>query len=88
MSLSAIFPLAEVADPPFDAQPAVPPRATSGPCDFSGDGRIVDALAAKRSAWTCPVFYLAMPAWALLTLSATVVRAWGWTFEARRRGQP
>ena len=85
MSLSASFPFADVADPPFDAQSAAPPRAKSGLCDFSGDGRIVDALATERSAWTCPIFYLAIPACALLTVSATVVRAWGRAFDTRRR---
>lgn len=85
MSLSAIFPFADVANPPFDAQPVAPPRAKPGPCDFSGDGRIVDALAAGRSAWTCPIFYLAIPACALLSVSATVLRAWGRAFDTRRR---
>ena len=43
-------------------------------CDFSDDGRLVDAVVADRSAWLCPLFYLAVPASALLLGMVVVVR--------------
>ncbi|BCA61595.1 hypothetical protein HMP09_0829 [Sphingomonas sp. HMP9] len=43
-------------------------------CDFSGDGRVVGAVVADRSAWHCPLFYLALPASALLVGMVVVVR--------------
>ncbi len=43
-------------------------------CDFSGDGRLVGAVVADRSAWHCPLFYFALPASALLLGTVAVVR--------------
>ena len=43
-------------------------------CDFSGDGRLVGAVVADRSAWHCPLFYLALPASGLLVGIVFVVR--------------
>ncbi len=50
------------------------PATGSQICDFSGDGRIVGATAANRSAWLCPLFYLTVPVAALLFFSVAVVR--------------
>jgi hypothetical protein len=43
-------------------------------CDFSGDGRIVGAIVADRSAWRCPLFYLTVPVTALLFFTLAVIR--------------
>ncbi len=43
-------------------------------CDFSGDGRIVGAIVADRSAWRCPLFYLSVPITALLLFTLAVIR--------------
>lgn len=64
-----------------DHDPAPAPAATVAPsntplppCDFRGDGRLADALAHPRSAWACPLFYLAIPASAVLALAAGAIR--------------
>ena len=78
MSMTAIAPSFGTAL----EQPGTAPAATFvavadqgyPPCDFSGDGRIVGALADGRSAWTCPIFYLAMPSCAVLAFTVTTIR--------------
>lgn len=55
------------------ARPALP-ASGSKVCDFSGDGRIVGAIVADRSAWRCPLFYLTVPVTALLFLTLAVIR--------------
>ncbi|HXH16238.1 MAG TPA: hypothetical protein VNJ10_08920 [Sphingomonas sp.] len=77
MSMTAIAPSYGTAlDQPGTAPAATFAAADEGyqPCDFSGDGRLVGAIADGRSAWTCPVFYLAMPTCAVLAFTVTMIR--------------
>lgn len=67
-------PFALDVDPPA-ASTGLPAMAGTGErCDFSGDGRLPRDAAEDRSAWTCPGFYLAMPACALLMASVAIIR--------------
>jgi hypothetical protein len=61
------------ADPSIGLRQAWPATGAHS-CDFSGDGRIVGAIAANRSAWLCPLFYLTVPVAALLVFAVAVVR--------------
>lgn len=62
-----------VAD--FPPSPAISDPGEHAPgCDFGGDGRLVGAIADTRSAWTCPIFYLAIPAYAVLAFAAMTIR--------------
>lgn len=51
-----------------------PPEVAVPLCDFRGDGRVIGALVHPRSAWSCPLFYLAIPAYAVLAFAAAAIR--------------
>lgn len=69
------IPLSEraIVNAPIAARPPAPATG-SQICDFSGDGRIVGAIVADRSAWRCPLFYLTVPITALLFFTVAVIR--------------
>ena len=81
MSMTAThFALQQIHVPDHDpAWEVEPPEAAVPLCDFRGDGRLIDAFVHQRSAWTCPLFYLAIPAYAVLTLAAAAIRFFGRT---------
>ena len=56
------------------ARQVEPPEVAVPLCDFRGDGRLIDAFVHPRSAWSCPLFYLAIPAYAVLAFAAAAIR--------------
>lgn len=63
----------DFADRGAAAAPTSQSTVDRGGCDFSGDGRIVDGVAADRSALACPTFYAAILTCAVLIVAIFVI---------------
>lgn len=75
----------DFADQSAAAAPMLQPTVDRGACDFSGDGRIVDGIAADRSALACPSFYVAILACAVLVVAVAVIECF--RMVSRRSGR-